>query len=808
MSFRFSIVLAASAILGAQTPPATTPSIASDLGRKILQAGLDTTHCYRVRDVEITRDEARIFLTDGYLMFGQPVNGQPRVAVFSSDSDGGDAEVLLLPPDQSERKSLSGFTGSPNLSEHFDQAAFLFTDDTAKELLEQIRAAQVKESPEVGALMVERWGRIVSNLMTSFESRMVLDLLTPGEHGGLFEAVIQGRKLGNFDLLYDDRGYEQLLVGQIVERNGSQWWDTWTSFVSRSHRGQPAPKPEQEILSYRIDAALATDLSMRCTTRIKFRATPKSRNVVPFDLAGRMRAISATVDGVPAELYERDSVRAGLVSNTGNELLLILPKTPLEPGTEHEIEIAHEGKVVLDAGHNVYFVGSRGSWYPGRGQQFAKFDTTFHYPRTLNLVSAGTVVSDTTDGDFRVTRRVADVPVRLLGFNLGQYQCKESSREGVTAEVCANKELEDALRPRAQQVPMDLQTQMPGRPGRRALNQASGDSVVLAPPPTRSPVERLSQIALEVDEATVFFRSKFGDPPLKRIEVTPVPGRFGQGFPGMLYLPTVNYLEPVGMVGGNTPAQQSYFRDLLIAHEVAHQWWGNIVASGSYHHEWIMEALANYSAILYLESSMGPKSVELALDTYRKSLFQLGQDGATAESEGPVVQGRRLENSNNPAASIAVIYGKGTWILHMLRRRMGDDSFLKMLGELRRRYQWQTVDTETLRALSSEFLPKGSADPKLETFFDTWVYGTGVPALKLNFSVKGKPGAYKLTGTLTQSEVPEEFSVAVPVEIQTGNGKRVVQLVRTGSEAAPFTVNVTAPNAKAVLDPGWSILRR
>ena len=74
--------------------------------------------------------------------------------------------------------------------------------------------------------------------------------------------------------------------------------------------------------------------------------------------------------------------------------------------------------------------------------------------------------------------------------------------------------------------------------------------------------------------------------------------------------------------------------------------------------------------------------------------------------------------------------------------------------------------------------------------------------------MKGKPGAYKLTGTLTQSDVPEEFSVAVPVEIQTGNGKRVVQLVRTGSEAAPFTVNVTAPNAKAVLDPGWSILRR
>ena len=122
------------------------------------------------------------------------------------------------------------------------------------------------------------------------------------------------------------------------------------------------------------------------------------------------------------------------------------------------------------------------------------------------------------------------------------------------------------------------------------------------------------------------------------------------------------------------------FRDLLLAHEVAHQWWGNIVTSGSYHHEWLMEALANYSAMMYLESKMGPKATETALEPYRQTLLLKGPDGETAESEGPVVQGRRLEGSNNPNASIAVIYGKGTWIIHMLRRRMGDERFLKMLA--------------------------------------------------------------------------------------------------------------------------------
>jgi aminopeptidase N len=173
-----------------------------------------------------------------------------------------------------------------------------------------------------------------------------------------------------------------------------------------------------------------------------------------------------------------------------------------------------------------------------------------------------------------------------------------------------------------------------------------------------------------------------------------------------------------------------------------------------------------------------------------------------------VVQGRRLESSINPNASNAVVYGKGSWIMHMLRRRMGDERFLKMLGELRRRYEWKPLDTESFRQLCAEFLPPGSSDPKLENFFDQWVYGTGVPALKLTFSVKGRPGSYKLTGTVTQSDVPDDYSVAVPVEIQAGRGKPVIRQVRTSSDPVQFSVSVTGANARAVLDPGWSVLRR
>jgi hypothetical protein len=775
------------------------PHAAADLGRLIIGAGLDPAECYRIRDIEISQDEARIYLSDGYLMFGKPVHGSPLTAVFSADTEGGDAEILLLPPDRSERKSMASYAGAPNLNEHFGQAAFIFTDGTAQSLLEQVRSSGAKKFPDIGAVMVERWGSVVSNLLTGFESRVVLDLLTPGASKGFFEAVIQGKTLGNFDVVYDSRAYEQLVAGQVTTRNGGTWWDTWTSFVSRSHRGLPPPHAEEEILSYKIDATLDPALNMHCVTRMRIRTREESSNVLALDLSGRMRAVSAKIDGVPVEVYERESLRTGLVQNTGNELLLLLPAQPLQPGSQHEIEIEHDGKVIIDAGHQVYFVSARGAWYPNRGLQFAKYDVTYRYPKTLNLVASGQVKEDRVEGDMRITRRVPDGLVRLLGFNLGQYECRELERGGITADVCANKQFEDALRPRIPDPPQPAadMSRTRRRPGPAGLQET-------LTPLVPNPVNQLTRIATRVDTATDFYRSKFGDPPIRRIEVSPVPGRFGQGFSGMIYLPTVNYLDPSANIGNPAAKDQIFFRDLLLAHEVAHQWWGNIVTSASYHNEWLMEALANYSAIMYLETQVGPKAIETALELYRKQLFIKGPDGETAEAEGPVVQGRRLESSNNPNASFVVLYGKGTWIIHMLRRRLGDERFLKMLAELRRRYEWKAVDNEQFRALCVEFLPKGAPDWKLESFFDQWVYGTGVPTLRLAFTVR----AGKLTGTVTQSDVPEDFSVPVPVEVQTARGKTVMKMVHTSSDPVQFTVPVISPAAKAVLDPGLSVLHR
>jgi aminopeptidase N len=200
--------------------------------------------------------------------------------------------------------------------------------------------------------------------------------------------------------------------------------------------------------------------------------------------------------------------------------------------------------------------------------------------------------------------------------------------------------------------------------------------------------------------------------------------------------------------------------------------------------------------------------VELMLDSYRAELLAKSASGQIVDSTGPIVLGPRLENSQEPRAWRSIIYGKGSWIIQMLRRRMGDERFFSMLRELMTRYGGKEISTEGFRELAAQFLPPKSDDPKLEAFFEQWVYGTGIPNLKLAWSIKGKAPSLRLVGTLTQSDAGEDSSVIAPVEIQVARGRTVTQWVRSATDPVTFTVALTQPPLKVALDPHQAVLRR
>ena len=778
---------------------------AADIARAVRENSFDRDQCYRVRDLRVIKEDIKIYLTYGYLIFSKPVAGRRTAAVFSTDVEGGDGEVILLPPDRAERRSLAAFADTPNLNEHIRAGVLLFTGDVYDQLMGQIAANPAnRKAPEMAPVLDETWSPVLRSLGASYEVRLTLDLLAGPAHADrLFAGMFRSTNLGTFDLIYDPDNIEQIMAGQLSTRYNRLFFDIWTSFPARSARQHPTPLVrDPQLADYRIDATVTPDLTLNVISRLKVSVKAASLAVVPFEIAREMSVTEVRVDGVPAEVLQAESPRLNLVHG-GNDLFLVAPAEPLRAGREYEFEFHHSGKVIYEAGDHIYYVGSRGNWYPAYGHRFSNFDLTFRFPRDLDLVSVGDTVEERTEGFTRVVRRRTSTPVRFAGFNLGDFVHAKVERGGFVVDVCANRKLEPSLQPHPS-LPQPIEVDA-GRQRRPVLEPG----YTFEPPPP-NPLERLQTLAGEVASAMEFMASRFGPPALPHLTVSPIPGTFGQGFPGLLYLSTLVYLKNIpGTHTGNAAASaELFFEDVLQAHETAHQWWGNRVTPATYRDNWLMEALANYSALLYLEKRRGTHSLEIMLVNYRDSLLAKNEAGQTVDSAGPIVLGTRLESSQEPRAWRTITYSKGSWIMQMLRGRLGDDRFLALLAEIMKRYDHKDITTEQFRLLAAEFLPAKSDDPKLESFFEQWVYGTGIPTMKLSWTVKGVAPDLRLRGTVTQSGVNKDFTATVPVEIVIAKGRTMTHWVRSADVPVTFTVALKAAPLKVSLDPHFALLRK
>jgi len=782
--------------------PLCAAETAAALGEQVREISLDPDQCYRVRDLEFQREDIRLFFADGHLIFTKPVAGRRIMALFSGREPGDDAEILLRPPDRSERASLAAATGSPNLNDHFHTAVLIFTDGGAEELLKIIHEREFKVNSETGLLLAGNMNDMMRNMAASFQVRLVQDLLSGDLSRGLFYMALASRNFKNFDVMYDPTLPEQIIMGEVSSEKGTGF-RVWASFQSRSRRKTQTPLEENVVLeNYRIEATAQSDLTLSITARATARANGKAMGALGLELAPELNVTSAKVDGRPVEIYRRDQLRSNLIGGRVNDPFLIVLPEAFEAGSMHEVEFQYQGKVIKPAGNNVYFIAARTNWYPGRGYHFSTFDLTFRIPRELRVVATGDICEEKLEGDFRVTRNRTSAPVRLAGFNIGDYLISEATGGGVKVQVCANRTVEPALQGRQPQVVL-----MP--PAWVGHARRPGEIVTLPGSPAPNPQARLNELAAEISSSLEWMTSRFGPPPLPALRVSPIPGNFGQGFPGLIYLSTIAFLsEKERPAALQTPVQHTFYSEVLYAHETAHQWWGNLVTAATYRDEWLQEALANYSALMVLERKKGARALETVLDEYRNELLaNVGEPKARIETTGPITWGLRLQKRQGIDPWRVIIYNKGSWIMHMLRRRMGDPAFLAMLGEVRKRYAYKTLTTEQFRELAAEFSPKGLPDPDLENFFDNWVYSTGIPTLEFSSKVRGKAPAVEVAVSVRQTGVGDEFSVDVPVEIRIpGQTKPLVRWVRTGSEPANMLVKLKAAPTKVDLAPGNGVL--
>ncbi len=704
---------------------AADPQSAAAIATALSQISLDPARTYRVRELQLTRGDIKIYLTEGVLSFVTPIGDRRVGAVFTTEAvEAGDAEVLVLPPQRSERASLASFTKSPNLDEHFTSAVFFFSDDTAQELLAQINEKPVRAAPELAAQFAPVIDPLIRSVSSDMEVRLVKMLLDNHQPAqGFFMSLIAGRELGNFEVLHEPTDFEPVSVGRIsLGNNGARQFQLWTAFRPRR---APAYVPAAlGLKDYRIDAAIHPDLSMSVSATFTATAEQDTGRVIPFALSERLKVISATVDDQPAEVFQRDSVLVREL-NRGGTFLLITGQ-PLAPGTEHRVSIRYEGSVIRQAADGAYFVDERNAWYPQTGPTLTNFDLTFHCPARLRLVSTGELVSDEMVGDERVVHRKTQVPEALAGFNLGDYNVSTEDHGGYRVECFANKPA-----------------------GQGALD-----------------------IPKATEDVLDYYTRRWMKLPIHSIAVSPIPGYFGQGFPGLIYLSTVSYIREEDRPAQlRNPRMDAFFSELLLPHEVAHQWWGNMVVPAEYRANWLMEAMANYSALQFVGQTQGSAAVQSILERYRDDLTQQ-RNGKPLDAAGPVDFGVRLIDAAGASVWHTIIYEKGTWILHMLHERLGDRAFNEMQVRMLREFRAQPLTNEAFRKLASEFVPSDQPDRTLSLFFDTWIYGTGIPKMTLHHTNQG--------AELNLGQVDDDFAADVPLPCNT-NGRKQLRWVRASS---------------------------
>ncbi len=753
---------------------------------------IDPSQVYILRNAHLTRDRIKLFFDRGYIGFLTKVNGEITGAVYL-----GSGEILLIPPSNVEKRNLAQFTQAPILEEQFDSVFLRFTDRTAQDLLAMARRPE-PDDPDAPSDFADQWNPVVRTLCAATSPRILMDFLGDRSQP-FFHARISGTHLGLFEVTDDERAPEAVSVGAARLKGKAILADVWCSFPSRTSaaRFDKLLQGPVRVLSYALDTRINSDHTLEGQAKLLLESRSASDRVLTFELS-RWLKVSDVKDrqGKALVVFQNPSDEESQAAARSNDWIEVVLPAPHAVGEKFELNFSYQGSVIADVGNGVLYVGARGSWYPNCGLSApADYDLVFHYPEDLKLVATGTRLEEGDSAGWKQSHWRCRGVYRVAGFNLGPYRSAERMIGATRVEVLATEEAEAALEKRHAAM-------QPLQPVGPRLGRSPRDmplEVMRRPVPPLSPSDLLESVAENAAGAVAYFEKLFGQFPYPQLSISQIPGSFGQGWPGLVYLPTLSFLPKTARVDLGLGGRSSDLNNrCFVAHEVAHQWWGNLLGWETYHDQWLSEGLASYAAALYLARQKdGERQVHELLRTYKQDLLVKNKEGATVESDGPIWLGWRLSNSLHPDGYNTIAYKKACWVLHMLRgvlagtRKDGDQRFLDMLHEFIAAHRGQTVSTEDFIRYAEKYMPRDSDlehNRRLDWFFDEWVYGTGIPTYRIESSVRSVgPQKFLVEGKIEQSEVGEGFQMLVPVIANTDGSKKVVLgRVAVGSTGGKF----------------------
>lgn len=748
---------------------------------------VDGGQIFAVHDLTLRRDGVAFTFVDGKFAFLQPVDGHITGAVFS-----GRGRIFAVPPDPSERASLARFLKVPLIDIEFWQAYLRFDEATAAEF--QSSLAEQKAVPATDSDFTGEWNPIVAHFSPDISLRVLESLLSSQPVPYLY-ATLNSTSFGSFEVVLDQNRPEDVLIGQARKTSGADFFDSWASYASTN---SSPPAENFAAINYATDTTIGDDLSLTGTTTVRLRCVTGGERILEFELSRFLHVQSVTdASGNNLEFFQNQDLRRQQIARRGNDLLFVALPEQAVAGQEYDLDVTYHGTVIEDDGNGVYFVGARGSWYPNLAgvYQFASFDLKFRWPKRLTLVATGQQIESGEDGNQKTGEWRSTEPIAVAGFNLGGYAA-QSVRGKPLIQLFANQQLEQNIAAQLQQF---------------------GDRSFLP-----NPAAVLKQLGGKLQDSIRYYEELNGPFPFPELDVSQIPGSFGQGWPGLLYLTTFVFLPRQAQRQAGLPEQaQEQVEELVPFHEVVHQWWGNIEAPASYRDAWLEEGMADYQSLMYDEKANPSKhALREWLLRYRDALLaHEPETGKAVDESGPLDFGYRLDSSKSPGAYRVITYEKGAWVMHMIRmmlrdprKKNPDARFEELLRNTLADHRFKTLSSAQFEAEVQRLMTPSmdlENSRSMDWFFDQWVRQTGIPEYSLSFTAHPAKSRYLIEGSLEQRGVANIFTERIPIYAETSPQKSVfLGSVVTAGTSTRFRFSARFSPLKLLIDPEHTILCR
>jgi peptidase M1-like protein len=716
---------------------------------------LDQTRQFDVHGLSVRAPDLTLDLPSGSLFVASTPGGPTAVVLI------GRGHLRFSPPDAAERTQVRIFSGRDLLDTGFDMAFVRIRPADFEAFFKSSaltpRAVDGRAARRAAAIFDEYIGRSLQIDLGDL-SRDRWSLIPPA---GDFIAEIRTSKYGT--LTYARSGNEPEDVS-LFDRKKRRNISVYASAEKLAERGpfySDDDRVDYDVLAYDIDTEIdPRRLWIDGNSRIKIRVRAPSINTLNLKLAESLVVRGVYSSGLGRLLHLRVVGQNTLVVNfpvsiaAGTDLWLqVIYGGRLEP-QEIEAEAVQirsadeQQETTVIPAEPRFLYSNRSYWYPQSVvTDYASVALRIVVPGEYDVIASGHPIG--TPGPPPGVFEAAQRPRKMFMF---------SSEEPLRYLACAISRF-NAVASTDLNIPRGTSPIATDEADRGPAADDSAGNVRLIVQANPRQMGRARSMTETTKDLFSFYAGLIGDAPYPSftlaVSESDLPGGHSPA-----YFAVLNQSLPGSPVTWrNDPVSFDDYPTFFLAHEMAHQWWGQAVGWKNYHEQWISEGFAQYFAALYGRKERGD-------GTFSSLLRQMRSTALQVSDQGPIYLGYRLGHIRSEGRVFrALVYNKGAMVLHMLRRMVGDEAFFGGLRAFYNEWRFRKAGTDDFRKAMEK-----TAGRDLTRFFQDWIYGDAIPRVKVSYQ---QPDAASVLVRLEQ-QTAVEFPLTITLTYASGDNEDVV----------------------------------